>query len=43
MGQKTAAQINELGGDVIFLPLDVTNEQGWIDVIAAAVSKYGKL
>ena len=43
MGQKTAAQINELGGEVIFLPLDVTNEQGWIDVIAAAVSKYGKL
>ena len=43
MGQKTAAQINELGGDVIFLPLDVTNAQGWIDVIAAAVSKYGKL
>jgi len=43
MGQKTADQINELGGDVIFLPLDVTNEKGWIDVIAAAVSKYGKL
>ncbi len=43
MGQKTAAQINELGGEAIFLPLDVTNEQGWIDVIASVVSRYGKL
>lgn len=43
MGQKTAAQINELGGEAIFLPLDVTNEQRWIDVISSTVSRYGKL
>ena len=43
MGHKTAAQINELGGEAIFLPLDVTNEQEWIDVIASAVYRYGKL
>ncbi len=43
MGRKTAAQINELGDEAIFLPLDVTNEQGWIEVINFTVSKYGKL
>ena len=43
MGERTAAQINELGGDAMFLRHDVTSEQGWIDVIRAAVSTYGKL
>lgn len=43
MGQRTAAQINELGGDALFLRLDVTNEQNWKDVIRNAVATYGKL
>ncbi len=43
LGQKTAAQINELGGEAMFLRLDVTNEQDWIDAIRATVSNYGKL
>jgi cyclopentanol dehydrogenase len=42
-GQKTAAQINELGGEAMFLRLDVTNEQDWIDAIRATVSSYGRL
>ncbi len=43
MGQRTAAQINELGGDALFLRLDVTIEQNWIDVIRTTVATYGKL
>ena len=42
-GQKTAAQINELGGEAMFLRLDVTSEQDWIDAVRATVSAYGKL
>ena len=42
-GQKTAAQINELGGEAMFLRLDVTNEQDWINAIRATVAAYGKL
>ncbi len=42
-GQKTAAQINELGGEAMFLRLDVTNEQDWIDAIRATVANYGRL
>ena len=43
MGQKTAAQINELGGDAVFLRHDVTSEQNWIDVIRTTVATYRKL
>ncbi len=43
MGQRTAAQINELGGDELFLRHDVTDEQNWKDVIRTAVATYGKL
>ena len=42
-GQMTAAQINELGGEAMFLRLDVTNEQDWIDAVSATVSNYGRL
>ena len=43
MGQRTAAQINETGGDALFMPLDVTDEQNWIDVIRSTVATFGKL
>ena len=42
-GQKTAAQINEIGGDAMFLRLDVTNEQDWIEAVRAIVSSCGRL
>ena len=43
MGQKTAIQIRENGGDVLFLRQDVTSEQEWIETIKGTVSTYGKL
>ena len=42
-GQKTASEIREQGGDAMFLRLDVTQEQDWINAIQATVSSYGKL
>jgi len=43
LGERTAAQIRESGGEAIFLRLDVTSEENWIDVIRTTVSTYGKL
>ena len=42
-GQKTAAQINEAGGDALFRRLDVTNEQEWMDAVRATISAYGRV
>ena len=42
-GQKVEAEINELGGDALYVHLDVTNEADWERAVAAAVSSYGKL
>ena len=42
-GERTAAQLRAGGGDATFVKLDVTNEQDWIDAVAATVSAYGKL
>ena len=43
MGERTAAQIQELGGEAVFLPHDVTDEAQWLRVIQETVSRYGKL
>ena len=43
MGEKTAAQIREHGGDAVFLRLDVTDEVNWRDAIQYTVSNYGRL
>ena len=43
MGEATAAQIRENGGDAIFMEQDVTSEQRWLEVIAETVARYGKL
>ena len=32
-----------VGGHALFLRLDVTSESGWINAVAAAVSRFGKL
>ena len=43
MGERTAIQIRENGGAALFLRHDVTSEQNWIEVVASAISNYGKL
>ena len=42
-GRKTEAAINDLGGDCLYLHLDVTSEDNWKSAIAETVSKFGKL
>ena len=42
-GRQTEAQINEAGGDCLFVRLDVTSESNWQDVVAATVVRFGKL
>ena len=43
VGEKTAAQIREDGGDAVFLRLDVTDELGWMNAIQFTVSNFGRL
>ena len=43
LGERTAIQIRENGGEALFIRHDVTNEQDWIDVIRTTVSTYGRL
>ena len=43
MGEATAAQIRENGGDAVFLAHDVTSEARWTEVIRETVERYGKL
>ncbi len=42
-GRQVEAQIRELGGDVTFVKLDVTDETDWENAVAAALYNYGKL
>jgi len=42
-GRQTEAQINESGGQCLFVRLDVTSESNWQDAIATAVARFGKL
>ena len=42
-GRRVEAEINESGGDCLFLRLDVTSEANWQDAIAATVSRFGAL
>ena len=42
-GMRVAAEIAELGGDAMYVHLDVTSEEDWQNAVAAAVSSYGKL
>jgi NAD(P)-dependent dehydrogenase (short-subunit alcohol dehydrogenase family) len=42
-GHQVEAEINESGGECLFVPLDVTDEADWESAVATAVSQFGKL
>ncbi len=42
-GRETVSQIQDAFGKAMYVHLDVTEEQSWIDIIKATVSKFGKL
>ena len=42
-GRRTEAEINESGGDCVFVHLDVTSEESWQSAVGEAVSRFGKL
>ena len=42
-GRRTEAEINETGGECIFVLLDVTNESQWENAVSEAVMRFGKL
>jgi NAD(P)-dependent dehydrogenase (short-subunit alcohol dehydrogenase family) len=42
-GQQVVAGINKVGGEAIFVRLDVTNEQEWQRAVGTAVARFGKL
>ena len=42
-GRKTEAEINETGGECLFVRLDVTSEESWQEAVAATIARFGKL
>ena len=42
-GRQVEAEINELGGECLFVRLDVTSESDWQQAAAAATARFGKL
>ena len=42
-GKQTEAEINQSGGQALFVSLDVTSERSWLDAIGATVAKFGRL
>ena len=42
-GRKVEAELNEAGGECVFVPLDVADEKAWESAVNEAVSRYGKL
>ena len=42
-GRQTEAEINESGGECLFVPLDVTKEADWEHAVATAATRFGKL
>ena len=43
LGRKVAEQIRKQGGDAVYVFLDVSVEQQWIDTVATTVDRYGQL
>ena len=42
-GRQVEAEINELGGECVFVSLDVTSEDAWRNAVDTAVNRFGKL
>ena len=42
-GERSAAEIREMGGDAIFVKLDVTSDEDWQNAIKATLDAYGRL
>ena len=42
-GRQVAAEINQAGGECVFVRLDVTQESEWRRAVETAVTKFGKL
>ena len=42
-GRKVEAQIAEMGGECLFVRLDVTSQTDWEQAVQATVSRFGKL
>ena len=42
-GRRVEAEIAEMGGECLFVTLDVVNEGHWQDAVEAAVQRFGKL
>ena len=42
-GRRVEAEINEAGGDCLFVRLDVTSEGDWHRAVSATVARFGKL
>ena len=42
-GRHIEAEVNEAGGDCLFVHLDVTSEADWQHAVAEAMSRFGKL
>ena len=42
-GKQVEAEIQEVGGEALYVHLDVTSEGDWKSAVDAAVAKYGKL
>ena len=43
MGQKTASQVRDNGGEAIFVRMDVTSEEDWANAIKTTISSFGRL
>ena len=42
-GKQIEAEIQEMGGDAVYIHLDVTSEVDWQNAVNEAVNRYGKL
>ena len=42
-GSKNEAEINETGGEALFVRLDVTREEQWRQAVESALTRFGKL
>ena len=42
-GKQVEAEIHEVGGEALYIHLDVTREADWVSAVETAISRYGKL